>query len=293
MEVQVNSKGSESKKLLIEDVARVFQIFSKNKWFSNPNSDVVHTNLITMIADMTNDQKELIFELTERYLWITMPEYLDLITETINSIEEGKLKGVKRIFFFPIILPKDMGLSKSAPFILYSLKATHFLSAKFKDIPCEVIESYNEINKVRFNSNDLLFLVDDFVGSGDTVSATIKELLKNSSLQISQINALVLVAQINTLDRLRTEGIQVYSLHKRNRAITDYYESPNLERKIKTMRELEEYIPNLGGNTFGYNQTEAIVTMMRTPNNTFPIFWKDHKKMGKIFKAPFTRKYEK
>jgi len=32
-----------------------------------------------------------------------------------------------------------------------------------------------------------------------------------------------------------------------------------------------------------------LVTLQRTPNNTFPIFWEKHKLKGKEFDAPFSR----
>jgi hypothetical protein len=57
---------------------------------------------------------------------------------------------------------------------------------------------------------------------------------------------------------------------------------------LSIMTEIEKLIP---GNhfSFGYNQSEALITLMRTPDNTFPIFWKEHKKSGEFYDAPFSR----
>jgi hypothetical protein len=37
---------------------------------------------------------------------------------------------------------------------------------------------------------------------------------------------------------------------------------------------------------FGYKKSEALVTMIRTPNNTFPVFWYNKKNEDN---APFPR----
>jgi hypothetical protein len=40
----------------------------------------------------------------------------------------------------------------------------------------------------------------------------------------------------------------------------------------------------------GYGQSEALVKMIRTPNNTFPLYWCDKTKKGDKWPAPFPRK---
>ena len=37
----------------------------------------------------------------------------------------------------------------------------------------------------------------------------------------------------------------------------------------------------------GYANTESLVAMIKTPNNTFPVYWYEHKKNSY---APFVRK---
>ena len=55
------------------------------------------------------------------------------------------------------------------------------------------------------------------------------------------------------------------------------------------MLEIEKMIPGGSHYTLGYNQSEALITMVRTPDNTFPIFWKTYKKGSQKFDAPFSR----
>jgi hypothetical protein len=56
------------------------------------------------------------------------------------------------------------------------------------------------------------------------------------------------------------------------------------------MTSIEELLEVESNMRFGRNQTEALIKMMRTPNNTFPVYWEERKlKNGTFFYAPFPR----
>ena len=64
---------------------------------------------------------------------------------------------------------------------------------------------------------------------------------------------------------------------------------PNEEKESKCMHAIEGAIKVSSDYNFGYKQSEALVRMIRTPNNTFPIYWyRDKKKKINIY-APFPR----
>jgi hypothetical protein len=84
-------------------------------------------------------------------------------------------------------------------------------------------------------------------------------------------------------------NIPIYYDFIGSKGISDTYSGESLDEKIKIMLEIEKMIPGSTLFSLGYNQSEALITLTRTPDNTFPIFWKDHRKKGKKFKAPFPR----
>lgn len=92
-----------------------------------------------------------------------------------------------------------------------------------------------------------------------------------------------------TQSEIENFNIPYYTSSKRKKGISDRYVTPELEIKIELMKGIEKLIPN-NWCPFGWKHSEALVTLTRTPNNTFPIFWNTHKKGGKNFKAPFERK---
>ena len=55
------------------------------------------------------------------------------------------------------------------------------------------------------------------------------------------------------------------------------------------MKKIENKIPKVSKYRMGYEKSEALISLMRTPNNTFPIFWKGIISKGIEIDAPFQR----
>ena len=53
------------------------------------------------------------------------------------------------------------------------------------------------------------------------------------------------------------------------------------------MHEIEDILKVDSKYSFGFNQTEALISLIKTPNNTFPVYW--YEKNGHSH-APFPRK---
>lgn len=276
-------------KVSVKDMHTLYEIFTQNDWFSKSGQDQAFKSFMDILVNFSDDEKDLILELASRYLWIGYKEYYEAILALLKSVEDKKIVACQKIIVFPIVKPKDIGKVKSSMPFLYMFKSVNFAGARYADIRFQVVDSYAQLKKIKFGSRDLLFLVDDFIGSGETLSTTIDEVLKNDTIKPSVINVLTLVAQSEILSRLNELSISYYSGYIRTKGISSFYTSPELESKISIMKSIEKYLPKVGEYSFGYNQSEALVSMHRTPNNTFPIFWMNYRKRGKVYKAPFLR----
>lgn len=272
-------------------IKKLYSLFQDKDWTSKEDNKFVFDNFCHLLMNLNEEERTLILELTERYTWITMSEYNSRLKKVFNKVEEEKIENLKRIFLFPIMRPEDEEKTKSGHTILYMHRAIRPMLTKYSNINFIEIEQYQKLSSDNFEpvNGDSIFLLDDYLGSGETIKATIEEILKNRNIKLANINILSLASQEETYNWIKDElNVSIYTDEILKKGISDFYEEEELKEKIKLMATIEKYIP---GNhfKFGYNESEALITMMRTPDNTFPIFWKEHKKDREVFKAPFSR----
>lgn len=275
----------------IEPFTRIFNIFVKNRWTEQKIYESVLENFCYLITNLEDPQRELIFELTERYNWISSNEYQGKLTNVLNSIEEEKLTTCKRIIVFPIMKPEDQEKVKSSHTILYMIRGLVPFLPKYNNIEIKEITKFEDISQERFDfkKTDLLFLVDDYLGSGDTIKSTLEIVLLNRSIETNRLNIVTVASQQDTIQFVKDIDIPLYYDHIEKKGISDYYDSIKTSEKKDLMLQIEKLIPGCSHFSLGFNQSEALITLMRTPDNTFPIFWKEYKKNGQKYKPPFPR----
>jgi hypothetical protein len=113
--------------------------------------------------------------------------------------------------------------------------------------------------------------VDDYIGSGNQANEAINNLKSNFGLNFTHLGIMVLVIQQVGLANLVGSDCFVSYFEKRNKGITDHYGANSKEMEI--MKKLEKRMNIKDRFKLGFQQSEALVTMQRTPNNTFPIYW--------------------
>lgn len=275
---------------LVQSVTQLYNLFNNKRWVDNEGNEIVYHNYCTLLTNLNNEERELILELTDRYDWITYKEYNSRIISLLNSVEVEKIEAAKKIYFFPIMKPEDEDKTKSGHVILYVIKAVKPLISKYRHVQFEMLEKYEDVvnEDFKLKAGELFFLVDDYIGSGETIKATIHEVQKNRYIEEKSMNVLAIAAQCESVDFLKSIDINFYIDITCKKGISDHYQKEILEDKIKIMQGIEKMIPVKHFN-FGYNACEGLITMMRTPDNTFPIFWKEYKKDGEKFDAPFAR----
>jgi len=273
----------------LEVVQKAHNFFGRKDWHKNVNSTVVFTNFIQLLLNLEDEKRELIFELSERFTWITSAEYQDLIAKVLKSIDVTVLGSIKKVILFPVHNEEDEG-TKSGHAFLYLFKGLLPFNSLFDTITVQIIEEYEELldEKLKINDQTAIFLLDDFLGSGETIDNTLKEVKKNLAIKNKNLHVVSIASQQQAVDFLLSEGIPLHTHYISNKGITDNYSGPELNQKTEIMKEIELLIPK-NKSPFGYNESEALISLIRTPNNTFPIFWKEHKVGLKKFNPPFPR----
>lgn len=151
-------------------------------------------------------------------------------------------------------------------------------------------------NEISDNSN--IILIDDFIGSGDTIERKLKYLkttINNRCLKNVTVRIISLAGMEFSKNVLDDFGVEYYSVHWLKKGINELIDKSERAVAIESMEQLEKKLqkkyhgkklPN-----FGYKKSEALYALESNniPNNVFPIFWWPFYKGGSSRKTLFKR----
>lgn len=285
-------KSRKKEKLSSQYLIKTLQVFEKNKWeiesTEEAEDSLFNRYCERLLAIGENKKRDLMIELTEHYLWLQEDDYTNhLIIALIKLIQmKPEINEKTKIYVLPLIAPDDRGKTKSSSMLVYlfnSVKIRH--NSKLSKYKFEIVEPNIKIESLLRDDNSILLLADDFIGTGETAEKCILDLLSNN-IDLKQMCIVSLVAQEMGIEYLKGYDLCVVSSIIRKRGITDYFQGDALHNKIELMKQIEDKMSVKEKYKFGYKNSESLVTMCRTPNNTFPLFWEEN---GNIKIAPFPR----
>lgn len=141
--------------------------------------------------------------------------------------------------------------------------------------------SYKEFSR-NGSKHKNIFLIDDFIGSGQTVTGRVNAIKKpylEKNIQDISIKVRTLAATEKGLERIREEGIDASALIILKKAIDDFHDAGEAETRRAAMKKIEEKLstsykgremPSLG---YGEAQVAYYIEDTNTSNNVFPVFW--------------------
>lgn len=272
-------------------VMKLYTIFEQKKWRLQENSDYsVFDRFCSRLAELENDEeRDLIIELTNEFLWVQSSmyeEYLLVALKKLFESREWEPEQDKSIYICPLLPEKDFGKLKSSTYMLYLCQSILMRTyPEFQEGQIRICET-PEVLKMHEDRIDSLILIDDFIGSGETALECLEYLkfLRNVDKKIYIIS---LVAQEEGINNISEEGISVFTALIRKKAITDAYSKSEAKEKIEAMVNISKHLHAPKGMHLGYASTESLVAMIKTPNNTFPVYWCESKNNTY---APFVRK---
>lgn len=277
-------------KIELNTILKLFDIFTRKKWIEIAGYEESLSRFGELIDNLKSEQIALILELTERYRWFSLNEYHSQLRTLLKQLHVAYLNEVDTIYLFPIIKPKDELNTKSGHAVMYMLDSIKPSLAEYTNLKFIKLNGFEDLEPGKLNlaEREILLLVDDFIGSGGTLTSTLMQLEKNQSINDNYVILSVMI-QEDTKNKLTEKKIKHIIGESTKKGISNFYEGEDLNDKSLIMSEIERLIPKVKNYRFGYEKSEALVTMVKTPNNTFPVFWKDFEKKGKIYKAPFAR----
>lgn len=172
----------------------------------------------------------------------------------------------------------------------------HMLKSPIRKLTGERITTKNSIDASieHIANKPCLVIVDEFIGSGDTIKKNIEYL--KEELEKKQINSkvrnmmkiyiCVVAAMEHSLPNIEKLVNDIFAVHYLKKGISGYYENPQLSEKLNIMLQIEsmlDHSPDSKYFPFGYKKSEALYGTdgWNAVNNLFPIFWWEKLKDGK------------
>ncbi len=211
----------------------------------------------------------------------------------MKRVNKSDYKNCDKIYVTSLLTPdtdKKREI-KSPDNLLCYARSTVFKSNKdFQGKEFIIIDRINNLPLV-INDQSMIFLVDDFIGTGETAESAIIYLFSNrKDVNINKVKVFALYSLNEGLQKVKATGVEVFIKEILQKGISDFYDSPEKEQKIDLMLSIENIINGLSPYfNLGYQKSEALISIGRTPDNTFPVYWKGFKKNGEFFEAPFQR----
>ena len=174
----------------------------------------------------------------------------------------------------PLVKPEDIGQVKSHGAALY------FLRNEVNDVaPAHNwrIRSWDRLGLVKdelpHRRNAFVVLADDFVGSGNTAEAAVTHFKQNYAVPSDRILVASLVAQDAAVRFLAARSITCVARYVRFKGISDSTRLTDKSAAMATMDLIESRLKIGPLYRHGYEGSEALVSLARCPNNTFPVYW--------------------
>ncbi|SIS46894.1 hypothetical protein SAMN05421766_10267 [Zobellia uliginosa] len=267
------------------------EIFELKSWTLMDGCDDKLNRFGDLIDNLKQDEINLLLELTHMYEWMSYNDYHNNLRRLLKTALEEQFKDKNQLIFFPIIKPTDEGEVKSGHVVMKMLEGIKPSINGFKNLSVNLLKEFRDLKseKLTMTDNDFLILVDDYIGSGKTLNKALSAVAHNESITHQNFGILTMAIQEQAKVELDEQGIINYNSLILKKGISDNYVTPDLETKIEIMKRIENKIPKVSKYRMGYEKSEALITLMRTPNNTFPVFWKGIISKGEEIEAPFQR----
>ena len=260
-----------SKKIEHDDFVKLMKLTLNQSWLEEESEALIELwNLCKF-----ESEQALVFELLMKFKYLTSPEIQKHGKEIADHIlNKWNLpsKGTR------IIAISDKRDADGSQMLIQSIK-NKFTANNWKE--------NNFINNIgdgqrltRKNYN--IVLLDDFIGTGDTVERRFKWFHKKITAKNKE-NVSIYVVCLAALDIAKSKldllGIEYYAPIWLKKGISDYFNAKDLVKAKKDMKRLESnFAPKYNGQhmpSFGYKRSETLfaIEAFNIPNNVFPIFW--------------------
>lgn len=265
---------------------KLSEIFEEKAWDNNQEQEYSLFNRMSRtLSFLTLEEQNVFLKILGLVDYYTLLDYEKLLIDVLKKIDEVTGDNLK-FFFVPIISNKDAKEVKSSMLVTYLLKANSIkyhdkLFKMHKTIKYEL--SSSDIRNIN-TKNKIVVLVDDFIGTGDSTIIAANNLL-SAGLEKDKIIVMSLVTLEKGKIKVESEGYNFYC-SKVAEPVSAKINSNDLDSIHENIKNITKKLKTNKKNEFlGFNESEALVSMIRTPNNSLNMLWSGNIKKN----IPFPR----
>ncbi|MGE8533008.1 MAG: hypothetical protein ACN6OJ_00310 [Chryseobacterium sp.] len=274
-----------------QQLIRFQKIIDVKEWRENPLHESVEKKLFNLMNKLNENEINLVLELLNNFTWIGNNQYDKKILDIFRKIDSSIISSATKFYFFPVVKPWDSYKLKSGLSLIYPvvgiINYIEELDHIEKGSNC-IITNYKTLSKLKLKDTEYLILVDDFIGSGKTFKSCIEQ-IESYSIPLEKIILISIAIQNEGLEIITNKKIKAYYSHIERKGITDFYYADEQTKRKSLMKLIERKLKFNSKFSLGYEESEALLSLIKTPNNTFPIFWHEYYDHNLVKKAPFPR----
>jgi hypothetical protein len=276
-------------------IAELRRSFEVRNWADFEEFEFFFDNFCNISEHLDQTQTNLILELTNEFLWLRENEYFSRFKKVLIQLSKIEHLNLNKIYVIPMLSPTDRkgNKTKSSRVVAYLCRSTLFKwIEEFKSTEFIIVDDLKHLPNQRkvAKNNYPIILVDDFVGTGDTAKEALTEILGKRNYSNRTLFILSLVSQKQGIKAMSDMGYRLFTDVVLPKGISERYNGKEELEKKKIMESIEDILSISEDYRFGYKGSQALVSMIRTPNNTFPMYWWNcDLEKGKKWNAPFPR----
>lgn len=260
--------------LSIAQLEKLKTLFTQKQWLIIEDRGLsVFERFYQTLLLLDEEEQDFLIKLTYRFEHIPLSEYLNYMVEPLKRLRSDKANN--ELMFVTCTPKADVGAVKSSSAVLYQIKGTTM--KQHVDLkPKQVVENIQKLSDYKVTDSTIIVLVDDFIGTGETALAAVDYIheLVPTLKDNSQIIVFSIVALRKGIECLANAGVKTYCAIEKKKAISEEFGNNERASAISIMQQIESKLNKLKDDyRFGYKGSEALVSMERCPNNTFPIYW--------------------
>lgn len=229
-------------------------------------------------------EKPLLLELLKNFYYYTEKTIDKKVVELHNRFLEINGDDISKVLFAKI--PKEYGVANSD--IIF---VSYWLNNNIKGYSSnDVIREYLENDVIP----ETLVIIDDYVGSGDTITDALKEMFSVApDLQNSKLFVLVIhtshvgIDAINSFSSSLGLDLTFVYLDSTDKAFQDDYIFPRIEARLKEAqyKSICDKRKVGKGVVLGYKDIQSLVSFNKTtPNDTLGLFWHSAENFVSLFR---------